>query len=133
MLHYQDRVAMLFSIENRVPFLDHRLIEFVHSLEDEDLVCRGQTKYILRASLKHVLPSAIATRKDKVQFSGINPTSWLKGPLQYLLEKPFSFERLSILNPRKSNALLERFKNGDPTDSRSLWRLAVLHRWIETQ
>jgi asparagine synthetase B (glutamine-hydrolysing) len=48
MLHYQDRISMAFSIESRVPFLDHRLIEFVHSLRDEDLLSLGQTKYILR-------------------------------------------------------------------------------------
>jgi asparagine synthase (glutamine-hydrolysing) len=50
LLHYEDRISMAFSIENRVPFLNHSLIEFVHSIPDEDLIFLGQTKYILRAS-----------------------------------------------------------------------------------
>ena len=59
LLHYGDRMSMTFSIENRVPFLDHRLVEFVHSLEDQDIVFLGTTKYILRNSLDGLLPEAI--------------------------------------------------------------------------
>ena len=133
LLHYQDRIAMLFSIENRVPFLDHRLIEFVHSLEDEDLVFLGQTKYILRASLKPFLPAEIAARTDKQAFVGREMPVWLSGPLKYLLQKPFNFDRLSMLDPGKTNMLIERFKDGDHSQSRLVWRLAMLNHWIETQ
>jgi asparagine synthase (glutamine-hydrolysing) len=133
MLHYQDRVAMLFSIENRVPFLDHRLIEFAHSLDDEDLVSLGRTKYILRASLEQFLPRAIASRTDKVKFSGADVTPWLQGPLQHLVAKPLKFDGLSILNSQQVSTLVDRFKQGDRAQSRRVWRLAVLHRWIETQ
>ena len=61
---------MAFSIETRVPFLDHRLIEFVHSLEDNDIICLGTTKYILRNSLDDFLPKAIADRVHKQPFFG---------------------------------------------------------------
>src|SRR5206468_11603912 len=66
------------SIESRVPFLDHRLIEFVHSLKDEDLLFLGQTKYILRASLEAFLPKSIAERTDKQTFSGGEMTAFLR-------------------------------------------------------
>lgn len=118
MLHYQDRIAVLFSIENRVPFLDHRLIEFVHSLEDEDLLCLGQTKYILRESLRRFLPPAIGARSTKQGFAGVDITSWLNGPLQYLLEKPFDFDLLSMVDPRRTNTLVDRFKEGDHTQGK---------------
>ena len=131
MLHYQDRVAMLFSIENRVPFLDHRLVEFVHSLDDEDLVFRGQTKHILRASLSTILPSAIARRTDKQAFAGVDTGVWLNGPLKSLLEKPLDFERLTILHPQRTSALLDRFKQGDHREVRLVWRLAALQRWMD--
>jgi asparagine synthase (glutamine-hydrolysing) len=133
MLHYQDRIAMLFSIENRVPFLDHRLIEFVHSLEDDDLIFLGQTKYILRTSLEHVLPPPVAARTSKQGFAGVDLPSWLNGPLQSLLQKSLDFDRLNMLNPQKTNALVDRFKQGDHTQSSLVWRLAVLHHWMETQ
>ncbi len=133
MLHYQDRIAMLFSIESRVPFLDHRLIEFVYSLEDEDLLFLGQTKYILRASLEHFLPPPIAARTAKQGFAGVDLSSWLNGPLQFLLQKPLDFDRLSTLNPPKTTALVDRFKQGDRTQGKLVWRLAVLHHWMQMQ
>src|SRR4030095_7368383 len=97
LLHYEDRISMAFSIENRVPFLNHRLIEFVHSLPDEDLIFLGQTKYILRTSLNGLLPKPIAERVDKQGFFGREIDILLRGPLRYLLEAPFSFDRLSML------------------------------------
>ena len=44
LLHYEDRNSMAFSIESRVPFLDHRLVEFVFSLKDSDKFSHGKTK-----------------------------------------------------------------------------------------
>ncbi|HEY7505516.1 MAG TPA: asparagine synthase (glutamine-hydrolyzing) [Gemmatimonadales bacterium] len=133
MLHYQDRVAMLFSIENRVPFLDHRLVEFVYSLDDDDLVCLGRTKHILRASLSGFLPTAIAHRVDKQAFAGVDTAVWLHGPLKSLLEKPLDFERLTVLNPQRTSELIAQFKSGDRSQARLVWRLAALQRWMEIQ
>lgn len=133
LLHYEDRISMAFSIENRVPFLNHRLIEFVHSLADEDLLFLGQTKYILRASLNGRLPQPIAERTDKQGFVGKEIHSLLRGPLRHLLEAPFSFDRLSMLNPDKTKDLMRKFKNGDNARATLVWRLAVLNDWIQGQ
>ena len=48
---------MAFSIESRVPFLDHRLVEFVFSIADTDKFSNGETKKILRDSMRGILPS----------------------------------------------------------------------------
>jgi asparagine synthase (glutamine-hydrolysing) len=133
LLHYEDRISMAFSIENRVPFLNHRLIEFVHSLPDEDLLFLGQTKYILRASLNGRLPQPIADRTDKQGFVGKEIHSLLRGPLSHLLEAPFSFDRLSMLNPDKTKELMRKFKNGDNARATLVWRLVVLNDWIQKQ
>jgi asparagine synthase (glutamine-hydrolysing) len=133
LLHYEDRISMAFSIENRVPFLNHRLIEFVHSLPDEDLIFLGQTKYILRASLNGLLPKPIADRIDKQGFVGRETSILLRGPLRYLLEAPFSFDRLRMLNPDKTKELMRKFKNGDNAQAALVWRLAVLNDWIQKQ
>lgn len=133
LLHYEDRISMAFSIENRVPFLNHRLIEFVHSLPDEDLIFLGQTKYILRASLNGILPQPIADRVDKQGFLGREINILLRGPLRYLLEAPFSFDGLSMLNPAKTKELIRKFKNGDNAQQLMVWRLAVLNDWIQRQ
>ncbi len=134
LLHYEDRISMAFSIENRVPFLNHRLIEFVHSLADEDLLSLGgQTKYILRASLNGRLPQPIAERTDKQGFVGKEIHSLLRGPLRHLLEASFSFDRLSMLNPDKTKEVIRKFKNGDNSHAPLVWRLTVLNDWLQKQ
>jgi len=50
-----------------------------------------------------------------------------------LLEAPFSFDRLSMLNPDKTKELMRRFKNGDNAQASMVWRLAVLNDWIQKQ
>lgn len=65
LLQYEDRNSMAFSIESRVPFLDHRLVEFVFQLRNEDKANGIYTKWVMREALKDVMPQAIIERKDK--------------------------------------------------------------------
>ena len=60
---------MRFSIESRVPFLDYRVVEQTLSLTNDNYIRKGVTKYILRESLKSIVPEKIRTRYDKVGFS----------------------------------------------------------------
>lgn len=68
LLHFEDHNSMAFSIESRVPFLDHRLVEFGFQLSNSDKISNGVTKYILRESLKGVIPEKIYSRSDKKGF-----------------------------------------------------------------
>jgi len=129
-LHYLDRMSMGFSIESRVPFLNHRLIEFAHSLRDEDLVFEGQTKYILRASLEGFLPKTISARIDKQGFVGNETIPLLRGPLRYLIESKIDFDRLPMLNPDKTKDLIARFKAGSDAYWDTIWRVASLNYWL---
>jgi len=67
-LHSQDRNAMQFGIESRVPFLDHRLVEFVMGLPTRFLVGKGWQKLILRDAMD-ALPDTVRWRRDKIGFS----------------------------------------------------------------
>ena len=133
LLHYGDRMSMTFSIENRVPFLDHRLVEFVHSLEDQDIVFLGTTKYILRNSLDGLLPEAISSKRQKQAFRGKEIETWLRGPLRYLVESRFDFDRLSMLQPGKVKELMRLFKSGDNSQGVWVWRLVMLNSWVNQQ
>ncbi|MEP7278681.1 MAG: asparagine synthase (glutamine-hydrolyzing) [Bacteroidota bacterium] len=64
----EDRNSMMNSIESRLPFLDHRLIEFCLGLPDRYIIRKGATKAVLRESLKQVLPPAIYNRHVKLGF-----------------------------------------------------------------
>ncbi len=69
-LHSEDRNAMLHSIESRLPFLDHRLVEWCLSLPDEFIIRDGATKAVLREGLKNELPPVIYNRHKKLGFPG---------------------------------------------------------------
>ena len=69
LLRYSDRNSMAHSVEVRLPFLSHKLVESLFSLPSEYLLQSGWTKYILRKSLEDTLPPEIAWRKDKIGYA----------------------------------------------------------------
>ena len=68
LLKWDDLNSMRFSIESRVPFLDHNLVEKALSLPANLTHKGGVSKYILRESVKDILPEKIYNRKDKKGF-----------------------------------------------------------------
>ena len=68
---------MANSVEVRLPFLFHSLVEFVFTLPDEMILKKGWSKFILRKSIEDILPHEITWRKDKI---GYEPpqAEWLK-------------------------------------------------------
>ena len=128
LLHYEDRNSMAFSIESRVPFLDHRLVEFAFQLKTEDKIKGTETKFILRKGLHGILPEAIENRKDKKGFVTPGENKWLRGPLKNLLE--FDYNKLNFLNKNRVDKLMTDYKNGDNSKAVLVWRVAVLNYWI---
>jgi asparagine synthase (glutamine-hydrolysing) len=118
---------MAFSVESRVPFLDHRLVEFAFRLRTEDKVRGAETKHILREALAGILPEAIRRRTDKKGFVTPGENKWLRGPLKHLLKKPL--DDLGLLNRKKCEALLAAYRKGDNRHAALVWRLAVLNYW----
>lgn len=128
LLHYEDHNSMAFSIESRVPFLDHRLVEHAFQSPDEEKVNKGVTKYLLREALKDVLPYATYTRLDKKGFVTPGETRWLRGNLKWLLEKPLT---LDFIDKKKAQVEIEKFKAGDNKNAKWVWRLLVLNEWTK--
>ncbi len=69
LLKDDDRNAAAFSIENRVPFVDHRLVEYVSGIPSVYKIYRGWSKWLLRLAMRDLLPATILWRKDKIGFS----------------------------------------------------------------
>jgi len=61
-----DRAASAFGLENRTPFLDHRIVEFAFRLPPEMKVREMTTKYILRRAARGIVPDAVIDRRDKL-------------------------------------------------------------------
>ena len=68
-LRQVDRNSMAFSIEARVPFLDHRLVEFFYSLPSHYIFSNGYTKYAYRQAMRGIIPEQIRLRTDKRGFA----------------------------------------------------------------
>ena len=133
LLHYGDRMSMAFSVECRVPFLDHRLVELVFSLDDEDILREGEGKYILRKSLANILPPAILSRRDKQPFYGGEGAKWLKGPLRHMTEGLTYLDGLGVVSGREVWRLMQDFKDGDQSNAWLVWRIAALNYWLKYQ
>ena len=130
LLHFEDRNSMAFSLESRVPFLNHKLVEFAFTLNNSDKINnKAETKYILRESLQKALPKAVYERKDKKGFVTPGEVKWLNGPLKFLLD--IDYTKLSFMNTSSVKSEIDKYKNGDTSNATFVWRVACLHYWIK--
>lgn len=129
LLQHEDRNSMAFGIESRVPFLDHRLVEFAFSLQNEDKIKGIETKRILRKALADILPEAVSKRKDKKGFVTPGEVKWLRGPLNNLTE--INYSNLPFLRKSTVSKLMEDYKNGDNSKAVLIWRIASLNYWLQ--
>jgi asparagine synthase (glutamine-hydrolysing) len=133
LLRYEDRNSMDHSIEARVPFLDHRLVELALALPPRLLFAGGEPKSLLRGALKSVVPNTILARKDKVGFE--TPTAaWFRGGLGELAEDVFasrSFRERDLVDAATARRLLERHRAGAVDAALPLWRALNLELWAQ--
>lgn len=129
LLMKQDQMSMAASIESRVPFLDHELIEFATHLPT-DMKLRGTTtKYILREAMKGVLPEEILTRK-KMGFP-VPIGAWFRGPYKNIVDELVLSERAlqrGLFNADYVRQLVARHHAGENHAER-LWMLVNFELW----
>ena len=131
LLMKQDQMSMAASIESRVPFLDHELVEYVFTLPSS-VKLRGLTgKAILRRALRGVVPRPILERR-KMGFP-VPFGRWLRGPLmaappEFILG-PRARER-RLFNPRALDRLVEEHTSGAVDHAQRLWLLTTLEIWM---
>jgi asparagine synthase (glutamine-hydrolysing) len=77
LLRYEDKNSMSHSVESRVPFLDHRLVEFALNLPSDHKFWGGKAKRVMRMALADALPAAILARRTKLGFGGTF-ASWVQ-------------------------------------------------------
>ena len=69
LLHFGDAISMAHSVESRLPFLDHRIVEFVFALPGRYKLQGSRSKVILRQALRRTLPKEILARRKKIGFN----------------------------------------------------------------
>ena len=133
LLRYEDRNSMHFSLESRVPFLDHRLVQTVLGLPDDALLQRGRTKAVLRDAMRGIVPDIVLDRRDKLGFA--SPIG--KWVAQFAIPAlRGSLGRAERIAPFVNPAVLRQWlaeEDGSRHTARveRLWRLFVLLRWQE--
>ena len=130
LLHWEDRTSMAHSIESRVPFLDHELVEFCLSLPPSFKFKGGVTKRILRSALCDLLPARVVGRLQKTPFSAPEE-KWLRSNGQALREECFAGARLlpHILSLRGVELLINNFLSGGSYDP-VIWRIFTFSIWV---
>jgi asparagine synthase (glutamine-hydrolysing) len=131
LLMKQDQMSMAASIESRVPFLDHKLVEFTARIPEKYSIAGMAGKFILKEAVQDLLPPSIVYRK-KMGF----PTPWdfwLAGPqlndLEKLLLEPRSLER-GLLRPEAVRRLFAEHRGKSRDHGNRIWRLLNLETWM---
>jgi asparagine synthase (glutamine-hydrolysing) len=130
-LRYADRNSMAFGREVRLPFLDHRLVEYCFGLP-ADLLLRGATtKLILREAMRGIVPDEILDRKDKLAYAPPQ-RQWNHGPLKpwVMMMLQRAAKRDEFFHPEAVRAVASRFERGG--DDTLAWRIASTEAWYDS-
>lgn len=130
-LHYEDRNAMAFGVEARVPFLDHVLIEYIFNFSPENFV-GSRSKNLIRNSMRGVVPDPILDQREKHGFPA---------PLNYFLKKDQKktlelyyekVKKVPFLDQKLSMNLSNNFFNGTGSSGlHEFWRTFSLAIWYD--
>ena len=130
LLMKQDQMSMATSVESRVPFLDHKLVEFTAKMPDTMKLRGGTTKFVLRESMKGILPEKILSR-PKMGFP-VPIGSWFRGQFKSVVDEYVLGERAlsrGIFAPEFVRNLVSLHQAGEDHSER-LWALVNFEMWL---
>mgnify|MGYP001381637406 FL=1 len=129
-----DRASMATSLETRVPFLDHRVVELAFRIPVDQKIVGTRGKEVLRKILYKYVPKKLIDRPK--QGFGIPLGEWLRGPLREWAEDLISKERLSKEGFFEAEMIHERWNehlSGKRNWEHSLWSVLMFQSWLESQ
>jgi len=125
-----DRASMAHGLEVRVPYLDHRVVEFAAGLPSRYKVTPGEGKRVFKRALRGIVPREILARRK----AGFTPpmTRWFQGSLGKMLEERVFAQGSFASNVFDLSALRaswEAHRSGGPNVASQLWAILVLETW----
>ncbi|TGC07440.1 asparagine synthase (glutamine-hydrolyzing) [Methanolobus halotolerans] len=136
LLRFVDKNSMRFSLESRVPFLDHKLAEYLLSMPNELRVSDGVTKYAFRQAMEDDLPASVLSRHDKIGFE-TPEEKWLKDeavvPIVHRILDSKSFMARDFWNWEKVRDMYEKLLKGETSAifvGTEIWRCVSIELWM---
>jgi asparagine synthase (glutamine-hydrolysing) len=127
---YADRDSMAFGVEVRLPFLDHRIVEFGLSAAPGLLYREGVTKRVLRDAVRGLVPDVVLDRRDKVGY---------ETPESVWLRQPEMRDRVAsvLLDPGSNTGILQSEVERDLAqerwrDANAIWRALNVELWLHS-
>lgn len=133
LLRYADRNSAAFSREIRLPFLDHRLVEFLFAIPADQKLRGVTTKFVMRNAIKGIVPEEIRLRKDKIGFAPPE-LAWMRGPLREWITNVFNspqFRQRGWLEPKVVDRVWQGFLAGHDGWASLIWRWLSLEIWAQ--
>lgn len=130
LLQVEDRMSMAWSVESRVPIINHTLIEYVAKIPENMKIEKGNPKSLLKNSFKKEIPEEIINRKDKMGFP-VPLNNWFNGKLRnFIIDiiRKLKARNLSYMNI--TDKFMDDLKNTTKF-SRKIWILLSLELWYE--
>jgi asparagine synthase (glutamine-hydrolysing) len=127
-----DRASMRYSLETRVPLLDHRIVEFSLNLSPKLKIQKDTQKYLLKEVLYDYLPREFFNR-PKWGFS-IPLSKWLSNDMSYLIDEHLNewvIRKHKIVDYDETARLIKSFRSGTDYLYNRIWLLIILHRFLE--
>ncbi|MBE0573887.1 asparagine synthetase B, partial [Candidatus Dojkabacteria bacterium] len=134
LLRYEDKNSMANSLESRVPFFDHIVVEYIFNLPIDQKIKNGWTRHIYREAMKGLIPEKNRLRRSKIGFT--NPEwEWIERKKEKFIE---IFESDSFKSRKfwKADLILQNFK--DTLDGKMkgdvlfFWRVFIAEMWMRT-
>ncbi len=127
LLQVEDRVSMSVSIESRVPLLDRRIVDLISKMPAGMKFKGGEMKYLLKKTIRDIMPREIMDRKDKMGFP-VPLHIWSKNKA-----KSFIMDTLLSKKAKERNIIntdyVEKMINTEQPFGRGLWGLLCLELW----
>jgi len=132
LLHYGDAISMAHSLENRLPFMDYRLVEFVFQLPEEYKIKEGLGKSIHRDVSRGIVPNSILDNRKKLGF--VSPLKHVFsdtkfGALDILLSTKNNGD--SFFNVKRMEAIIKEHKAGKRNHERILFKVLSTKLWMK--
>ena len=121
-----DKMTMATSVEARVPFLDHKLVEYVMSIPQDRKVPGLQAKYLLKQAVRNLIPDEVIDRPK--QGFGVPIAEWFQSELGHMMRKKLTdfARREAIFDEQQVSQLLSRPAGALP------WYLFNFVLWYES-